>query len=81
MMSLVLSLTGSLAPSVDEKKLTVYFSNFGKVESCRVIRDKATNISKGFAFVTFLSAQVSHRLLGNNPWIIDRLTPPTRQRK
>ena len=50
---------GSIAPSVDEKKLTMYFTNFGKVESCRVIRDKATNISKGFGFVTFLSAQVS----------------------
>ena len=50
---------GSIAPSVDENKLTMYFTNFGKVESCRVIRDKATNISKGFGFVTFLSAQVS----------------------
>ena len=49
---------GSLAPSVDEKKLTIYFTNFGKVESCKVVRDRATNISKGFGFVTFLSAQV-----------------------
>ena len=49
---------GSLAPNVDEKKLTIYFTNFGKVESCKVVRDRATNISKGFGFVTFLSAQV-----------------------
>ena len=51
--------SGSIAPSVDENKLTVYFTNFGKVESCKVVRDRATNISKGFGFVTFLSAQVS----------------------
>jgi len=50
---------GSIAPSVDEKKLTMYFTNFGKVESCRVIRDRATNISKGFGFVTFLSGQAA----------------------
>ena len=43
---------------MDEKKLTIYFTNFGKVESCKVVRDRATNISKGFGFVTFLSAQV-----------------------
>ena len=56
-------LAGSIAPSVDEHKLTVYFTNFGKVESCNVVRDRATNISKGFAFVTFLSAQVRSKWL------------------
>ena len=73
---------GSIAPSVDEKKLTMYFTNFGKVESCRVIRDKATNISKGFGFVTFLSAQVSSadgvkssRLLSLN-YVQQRTTTP-----
>jgi cold-inducible RNA-binding protein len=48
---------GSLAPSVDEKQLTLYFTVFGRVLDCKVIRDRESGISKGFAFVTFLGEE------------------------
>ncbi|MGE4130489.1 MAG: RNA recognition motif domain-containing protein [Bdellovibrionales bacterium] len=42
---------GNLSFSVDSDSLTNLFSQFGAVESARVITDRDTGRSKGFAFV------------------------------
>lgn len=42
---------GNLSYSMDDQSLTNLFSTYGNVESARVITDRETGRSKGFAFV------------------------------
>lgn len=42
---------GNLSYSMDDQSLTNLFSSYGNVESTRVITDRETGRSKGFAFV------------------------------
>jgi len=47
---------GNLAYGATEEDLTQAFGAFGKVDSARIIMDKATGRSKGFGFVEMSSA-------------------------
>lgn len=40
-----------------EKDIEEAFSQFGRVESCKIVTDKITKRSRGFAFVKMDSAQ------------------------
>jgi len=42
---------GRLASATCEKTLTDLFSEFGRVETCFVVRDKQTKHSRGYAYV------------------------------
>ncbi|PIS10451.1 MAG: RNA-binding protein [Bdellovibrio sp. CG10_big_fil_rev_8_21_14_0_10_47_8] len=42
---------GNLSYSMDDQSLTTLFSEFGTVESARVVMDRDSGRSKGFAFV------------------------------
>lgn len=44
---------GNLSFNTTEAALTTEFSNFGQVTEAKIIIDRDTNRSKGFAFVTF----------------------------
>lgn len=44
-------LVRNLARSITEKELEVLFEEYGVVQSCNLVLDKATGESKGFAFV------------------------------
>ena len=47
---------GSLPPDMTEQPLVEYFASaFGPVESCRVIRDWETGISRGFCLLRAVS--------------------------
>ena len=46
---------GNLSFSVNESGLNELFSDHGTVESCRVITDRDTGRSKGFAFIEMSS--------------------------
>lgn len=46
---------GNLPFNTTEEKLRNHFSKCGQIEDVRVIRDKATGIGKGFAYVKFQS--------------------------
>ena len=48
---------GNLSVETTEDNLTQAFSAFGKVESVRIIRDRASGQSKGFGFVTIEDEQ------------------------
>ena len=48
---------GNLAYSVGEKDLEDLFAQHGKVESVKVIMDRDTGRSKGFAFVEFANSE------------------------
>ena len=46
---------GNLSYSMDDQSLSALFSEFGTVESARVIMDRDSGRSKGFAFVEMSS--------------------------
>lgn len=46
---------GNLSYNVDEQSLSDLFSQFGQVESARIITDRDSGRSKGFAFVEMSS--------------------------
>jgi len=46
---------GNLSNEVTEEDLKQAFETFGQVESANIIKDKYTNISKGFGFVEMAS--------------------------
>ena len=42
---------GNLSPNTTESQILDLFKQSGTVVSCQLIKDKATGVSKGFAFV------------------------------
>lgn len=52
-----------LHPQTEEESLRRYFEGHGMIESILLKKDKAKNISRGFAFVSFESMEVCDRIL------------------
>ncbi|MBS1810785.1 MAG: RNA-binding protein [Acidobacteria bacterium] len=50
---------GNLAPEITSIQLQTLFSTAGDVDSCRVITDRATGLSKGFAFIEMRSVDAA----------------------
>ncbi|KAG6461615.1 hypothetical protein O3G_MSEX012736 [Manduca sexta] len=46
---------GNLPWTVGHRQLTEYFSQFGPVQSARVVFDRSTGLSKGYGFIEFAS--------------------------
>jgi heterogeneous nuclear ribonucleoprotein A1/A3 len=44
---------GAIKETITEDQLKDYFNKYGKIEDCVIMKDKETNKSRGFAFVTF----------------------------
>jgi RNA recognition motif-containing protein len=58
---------GNLGYSVTDSSLTTKFAQFGSVETAKVIIDRDTNRSKGFAFVEMSSsAEAADAISGLN---------------
>lgn len=47
---------GNLSWSISEPELQQTFEAFGEVSSCKIVKDKMTNRSKGFGFVEMPNA-------------------------
>jgi len=56
---------GNLAFNTTEEQLRVIFSTVGPVAGVRIVTDKETNKSKGFAFVEFLDASTALSAIRN----------------
>ena len=54
---------GNLAQNVQEEDLKTLFSEHGKVESVKIIRDMVTKISKGFGFIEMLVKDEARKAL------------------
>ncbi|KAJ7964674.1 Heterogeneous nuclear ribonucleoprotein 1 [Quillaja saponaria] len=56
---------GGIPTTVSEDELKNFFSEYGKVVEHEIIRDHATNRSRGFGFIVFDSEKVVDNLLAN----------------
>lgn len=57
---------GNLPYQTNEKELENLFSKYGQIEDVAVIRDRYTNRSKGFGFVTFSTSEAAQNALEVN---------------
>ncbi|XP_023329967.1 polyadenylate-binding protein RBP45 [Eurytemora carolleeae] len=65
---------GALHMHTTEKSLTDYFSQFGEVQHCQVLRDKETGMTKGYGFVTMASANMCAKVLSKSVHVVDNRT-------
>ena len=56
---------GNLSFRLEESDLRSAFEQFGSVSSCKIITDKETGISKGFAFVEMSKADEAKDAISN----------------
>lgn len=78
---------GGLDSKTTEETLKDYFSSYGEIEKCEIMKDRGnTPRSKGFAFVTFASPDSIDEIQKNRPHEVDgrkietkRATPKTQQ--
>ncbi|PVU94004.1 hypothetical protein BB561_002857 [Smittium simulii] len=54
---------GGLSWETNEDRLQSYFSKFGEVTECKIMRDQATNRPRGFGFVTFADSGAINKVL------------------
>jgi cold-inducible RNA-binding protein len=54
---------GGLSPSTDEDEVRELFSQIGEVLSCRLVRDRDSNRSRGFAFIEMASESEAQRAI------------------
>jgi splicing factor 1 len=52
-----------LPPELDQGTLQQLFQTFGAIESCRIVQDKITGLSKGYGFVKFSSVQSAQQAI------------------
>jgi len=56
---------GNLSFNVSEEHLISFFQEFGAVSSCKVITDRDSGRSKGFAFVEMETAEEAKNAISN----------------
>ena len=65
---------GGLRPSIQESELLDYFVSFGKIDKVDIIKDKSTNIPRGFAFIYFKERSSMNRALEKTHYLDGRRT-------
>lgn len=61
---------GGLSYKTDEQTFRDYFSKFGNIEDCIIMRDRE-NRSRGFGFVTYSSSTMVDQLMAGRPHVLD----------
>ena len=54
---------GNLSYRASDSELKVFFSTFGEIDTIRVIKDRRTGRSKGFAFITYVNLDGAKKAL------------------
>ncbi|KAF4682069.1 hypothetical protein FOZ60_011198 [Perkinsus olseni] len=60
---------GGLSPTTTDDDIRAHFSQFGQVLDSTVVRDRKTDVSRGFGFCTFASEAVARYVLEQRHWI------------
>uniref|UniRef100_A0A8C1PC35 RNA-binding protein Musashi homolog 2 n=1 Tax=Cyprinus carpio TaxID=7962 RepID=A0A8C1PC35_CYPCA len=72
---------GGLSWQTSPDSLRDYFSKFGEIRECMVMRDPTTKRSRGFGFVTFADAASVDKVLAQPHHELDSKTMVTRTKK
>ena len=56
---------GSLVQSTNDDDLREFYSQFGEITDCIVMKDKSTGKSRGFGFVTYSNASMVDEAMKN----------------
>ena len=56
---------GSLVQSTNDDDLREFYSQFGEITDCIVMKDKSTGKSRGFGFVTYSNASMVDEAMAN----------------
>lgn len=56
---------GQIPKDINEETLSAYFEEFGSIRELSIIRDTATGMSKGCAFVTFYELEEAEKAVEN----------------
>jgi len=62
---------GGLSNYTSVDNLRNYFSKFGEIEECTIMRDTKTKLSRGFAFVTFFDPACIEKVLAISDHYLD----------
>jgi RNA recognition motif-containing protein len=62
---------GGLTHETTDEQLRGYYSKFGQIVDCIIIRDPATKNSRGFGFVTYATIQQADIAMNNRPHTIN----------
>ncbi|VDD94543.1 unnamed protein product [Enterobius vermicularis] len=65
---------GGLSTSTTDEQLKEYYSQWGKLVDCIVMRDPTTKRSRGFGFVSFSKQSEVDTAMANRPHVIDGKT-------
>ena len=58
---------GSLIQKTNDDDLREFYSQFGEITDCIVMKDKSTGKSRGFGFVTYSAAFMVDEAMKNSP--------------
>ncbi|CAF2913581.1 unnamed protein product [Rotaria sp. Silwood2] len=61
---------GGLSYKTEDQTFRDYFSKFGDIDDCIIMRDRE-NRSRGFGFVTYLSSTMVDKLMAARPHVLD----------
>ncbi|CAF1368694.1 unnamed protein product [Rotaria sordida] len=61
---------GGLSYKTEDQTFRDYFSKFGEIDDCIIMRDRE-NRSRGFGFVTYLSSTMVDKLMAARPHVLD----------
>ena len=65
---------GGISLDTTDEGMNAYFSQYGKITDCVVIRDQHTNRSKGFGFVTYETEEEADKCMADRPHSLDGRT-------
>ncbi|OQD65048.1 hypothetical protein PENPOL_c006G01425 [Penicillium polonicum] len=69
---------GGLNWETTDESLRDYFSQFGEVQECTVMRDSATGRSRGFGFLTFRDAKTVNTVMVKEHYLDGKIIDPKR---
>ncbi|KHJ42826.1 hypothetical protein D918_07108 [Trichuris suis] len=70
---------GNLSPTTTTEALLNFYSQFGKVIECKILRHAVTKESRGFGFVTFSNAEMVDTAMNSRPHFVGgRMVDPRR---